>query len=246
MAYVAVLINEDIGTAGWVDAPGVSISLMWSSRTSEDPNHRQVFVHEFGGHSFGLLQDEYRTSSPLKNAKLAPNCDVVGCPKWSGLFGVEGVGCVQGCAGHNELYHPTKCSLVTDGSGNPVRNSKDPKNRYILDCNIMDKVVGVGIILQNGSIISAKEVELYSRMHFDPVSRRAIEKRFSQFQTSTPTQPTSSTKPECTKGCGFCINAGDSCSKCDDCPKLIGCHPLTGKNCKYWDCINSKCAIIIK
>jgi len=58
----------------------------------------RMFTHEFG-HSFGGLKDEYPDREANSDVD-APNCDVVGCPKW--------------CSGSYPEPYETECSSIED------------------------------------------------------------------------------------------------------------------------------------
>ena len=82
----------------------------------------QLFAHEFGGHCFGELMDEYVYSSPTNGGLYSSgaNCALPGeanyqsegiaCDKWSN---VPGTGCYSGCS-YSNLYRPTLTSMMRD------------------------------------------------------------------------------------------------------------------------------------
>ncbi|OGG01934.1 hypothetical protein A2Z33_01710 [Candidatus Gottesmanbacteria bacterium RBG_16_52_11] len=69
---------------------------------------RQVAVHELG-HAFGELGDEYDYGTPSDfPPEGIPNCDVSGCPKWSGMAGTV---CHRIC-GFTNRYRPADYCLM--------------------------------------------------------------------------------------------------------------------------------------
>jgi len=90
--------------------------------TINTADNRLVLTHEFG-HLFGGLADEYLTGDENVDA---PNCDVVTCPKWYGLF--DGIGCFKECTSA-DMYRSTRNSIMRDYT---KTNEFGPLNENIL------------------------------------------------------------------------------------------------------------------
>ncbi len=222
--FIEVLINEpNQGNAGWSPI-GQGVSLMWSSGVSEEPAYRQVFTHELGGHALAGLQDEYRgTPKDMPQTfcshqycqqflqaigyggdrpeEQASNCDKAGCTKWANLLGQDGIDCVNLCGGYEDLYHPTKCQIIVDQDGNPVRKTEIGKDnaKYLMKCNIMDKPTGVVTGRNNQGEewnVNPKEIDSYTYQYFDLVAQTAIRK---QIQRLIKYPLCSQSEPECEK-----------------------------------------------
>ncbi|MBU0530636.1 MAG: M64 family metallopeptidase [Nanoarchaeota archaeon] len=116
--YVIVLSKHSV----FDDSAFLRSSAYLDMATLNTADNRLVLAHEFG-HLFGDLADEYITGEYYVDA---PNCDVVTCPKWYGLF--DDVGCFQGCTAIN-MYRPTENSIMRDYS---QTNSYGPLNENVL------------------------------------------------------------------------------------------------------------------